>query len=316
MNWLFNRVEGARISDSLSICGGKVLILENDRLRVVCLPAKGADIVAFDDKTRNCQCLMPPLREFNSLDLAPNPSGINCIWPEMFPVASAYGLYNGTTQPFHGEAHTLPWRYDILKDTPQEVSVRFSVRMHLTPFELVRTLTLRANEPVLHIDETVTNFSGLTLPLNWGHHPTFGEPLLSEHCQIYLPKGKFLDGDASLLKIKPRNANTSAMFYLTDFTQGWYGLYNHQKNLGFGMRWDPELFKVIWLWQSFNHHKNSPMNGREYAIAIEPVMSLPQTAAEPKGPKLYEIGPNGTLSTHLEAFLFDSPNDLPAERQS
>jgi galactose mutarotase-like enzyme len=294
--------------------GGKVVVLENDRLRVVCLPAKGADIVAFDDKMKNCQCLMQPLREFTSLDLAPNPSGLNCIWPEMFPTASAYGEYNSALQPFHGEAHTLPWRYDIIKDTPEEVSVRLAAQMHLAPFKIVRTMTLRAGEAVLHIDETVTNLSTLTLPLNWGHHPTFGEPLLSEHCQIYLPKGKFLDGDASKLKIKPKGSDADAMFYLTDFSQGWYGLFNHQKKLGFGMRWDPKLFQVIWLWQSFNCNTRCPVNGREYAAAVEPVMSLPQSAEKPRDPKLYQIGPNETLGTHLEAFLFDSVDDLPADR--
>jgi galactose mutarotase-like enzyme len=311
MNWIFNRLNGPRVSDKLKFQNGRVVVMENNALRVVCLPAKGADIVSFYSKSHACECLLCPIREFTPVENNPECpnyiSGSNNIWPEMFPVASAYGDYAGADQPFHGEAHMLPWRYDIIEDSAEKVIVRFRCRMQISPFEISRTMTLKANDPVLYIDEAVTNLSNMTLPLNWGHHPTFGQPFLSEHCRIYLPKGKLTDGDESNLQMKPPGSKSGAMFYLSEFTEGWYGIFNHQKNFGFGMNWDAKIFQVIWLWQSFNCSKGVAWFGREYAAAVEPVMSFPQSAAEPKKPDLYLIKANETLKTSLQAFIYDDP---------
>jgi hypothetical protein len=142
MNWIFDRLNGPRVSDKLKFQNGRVLVMENDALRVVCLPAKGADIVSFYSKTHHCECLLSPIREFTPVENDPNYpdyiSGSNNIWPEFFPVGSIYGNYKGVAQPFHGEAHVLPWRYDILEDSAQMVKVRFRCRMQMTPFEISR----------------------------------------------------------------------------------------------------------------------------------------------------------------------------------
>jgi hypothetical protein len=314
MNWIFNRTNGVRISDQLMFQNGRVVVMENETLRVVCLPAKGADIVSFYSKTHHCECMLTPIREFTPVENNPNvPSylaGTNNIWPEMFPTSSDYGKYSGVDQPAHGEAHMLPWRYDILDDTPEVVRVRFSCRMQMSPLQLERTLSLKAGDPTLYFDEKVTNVSDLTLPLNWGHHPTFGQPFLSEHCRIYLPEGKLTDGEESDLQIQPPGSRKSAMFYLTDFSEGWYGIFNHQKQFGFGMGWDASLFQTIWLWQCLNANPQAPWYRRAYTAAIEPVMSLPQTAEKPEKPDLYQIEPYGVLTTQLRAFIFDDPKKL------
>jgi len=315
MNWIFDRDNGAKISDKLSYRSWKVVVLENEYIRIVTIPAKGGDIVSFFNKQANCECLLKQPREFPDATLDPNAStkefqAGNCVWPEMFPVASAYGDYFGTHQPFHGEAHMFPWRYDIIKDEPDEVAVQLSVNTQLTPFKLIRTMRLRRNEFSVRFDEAVINLSDTPLPLIWGHHPTFGKPFLSEDCQIYLPEGRFLDGDASMLKIQPEGSGVGNMFYLLDFTDGWYGIYNHKRKFGFGMRWDAKIFRVIWLWQAFNSEKQAPFFGRRYTAAIEPVSSLPQTADAPKEPLPIVIEPHQTIETSIDVFLFDNPDKL------
>ncbi len=315
MDWIFDRNTGARISDKLKYRNWRVVVLENEYIRIVIIPEKGGDIVSFFNKKISCECLLNQIREFPDSTYDPNCStkefqGGNCIWPEMFPVASAYGDYFGIAQPFHGEAHMLPWRYDIIKDEPDEVVVRLTVNMQLTPFTLVRTMSLQAGQQRVKFDEKIMNNSEISLPIIWGHHPTFGKPFLSEDCRIYLPEGKFLDGDTSMLKIQPEGSGIENMFYLLDFNAGWYGIYNHRLKFGFGMRWDKSIFRVIWLWQSFNSGKDAPFFGRRYTAAIEPVSSLPQTAQEPKEPMPLIIKPNQTIETSLEAFLFDNPAQL------
>jgi hypothetical protein len=100
------------------------------------------------------------------------------------------------------------------------------------------------------------------------------------------------------------------MFYLTEFTEGWYGVFNHQKQFGFGMKWDAKVFQTLWLWQAFNIVKEMPWCRREYTAAVEPVMSMPQTAKSPKKPDLYVLKGNETLSTSLQAFIFDDPKKI------
>ncbi len=315
MNWIFDRNDGARVSDKLCYRNWRVVVLENEYLRVVVIPGKGGDIVSFFNKESGCECLLNQPREFADSSYDPNCSthesqAGNCVWPEMFPVASAYGDYFGKAQPFHGEAHMLPWRYDIIKDTPEEVSVRLKVNMQLTPFTLIRTMSLKSGEKSVRFDEQVINKSQEELPIIWGHHPTFGKPFLSEDCQIYVPKGKFLDGDESMLKIQPEGAGIQNMFYLLEFASGWYGIYNNNLKFGFGMKWDKDIFKVIWLWQAFNSEQGAPFFKRRYTAAIEPVSCLPQTAKEPRAPLPIMIGGGETIETSLEAFLFDNPNEL------
>ena len=109
MNWIFNRNDGARVSDKLTYRNWNVVVLENEHLRFVCLPGKGADIVSFFYKDAQCECLLWPMQEFPDTGFDPNAASKefesgNCIWPEMFPVASAYGNYFGIEQPFHGFA--------------------------------------------------------------------------------------------------------------------------------------------------------------------------------------------------------------------
>ncbi len=318
MNWIFDRNNGARVSDKLKYRNWNVLVLENEYISVVVIPGKGGDIVSFFNKEAGCECLLNQIREFPESTYDPNCSteefqSGNCVWPEMFPVASAYGDYFGIEQPFHGEAHMLPWRYDIIKDEPEEIIVKLSVNMQLTPFTLIRTMSLKAKQRSIKFDEKVINHSDIALPIIWGHHPTFGKPFLSEDCRIYLPKGKFSDGDESMLKIQPEGSGIGNMFYLLDFEAGWYGIYNHKENFGFGMRWDKSIFRVIWLWQSFNSETCAPFFGRRYTAAIEPVSSLPQTADEPKEPKPLIIGPKQTIETSLETFLFNNVKQLESQ---
>lgn len=314
MDWIFSRRSGARVSDVLECEHGQVIVMENDRLSVVVLPGKGADIVSFYNKQVRCECLTRPLAVLPSKTAhtitGPEFERSKMVWPEMFPVASAYDDYCGQPQPFHGEARYQRWRYDILEDTPERVSVRFTARMQRTPFELSRTMTLDRDGATVIFDETATNLSSQTLPVIWGHHPTFGPPMLSEACRIHLPKCTLIDEDESSLKIDRPGSGVGKMFYATDLAAGWFGLYDSRHEFGFGMRWDKELFKVIWLWQGLNAECDEPLFKDLYAIAIEPVTGVPASHERHAefGPMM--MTPGQKISTRLEAFLFDHVDEL------
>jgi len=315
MDWIFDRRDGARVSDDLTCQAGKVLVLENDLVRVVCLPDKGADIVSFFNKSAGCQCLSAPFVMLPAGTSGTPVTGDDFdrsifVWPEMFPVASDYGEYFGQVQPVHGEARYQSWRYDIIAAGPDQVAVKLRAEMQMTPFVLTRTMRLARDSATLVLDEEVENRGTEPLPIIWGHHPTFGQPFLEEHCRIYLPEGRLIDGDRSMLEIDPPNSGGGNMFYCVDLAGGYYGLFNHRLNFGVGMRWDHDLFRVIWLWQGYNRKSGSPWFDRVYACAIEPVTSLPKQHKHFGDLKPIIVAPKQRITTGLEVFIFNDPSDL------
>ncbi len=76
------------------------------------------------------------------------------------------------------------------------------------------------------------------------------------------------------------------------------------------MSFDPQLSRVLWLWQHYNQIGGAPWFYRMYACAVEPVTLLPK--AHPRSGELEPIiiGPEESLSTRLGAFIFTDPKAL------
>jgi len=311
MEFIFNRSSGARVSDKLHYKDLRLLTLENESLRVVVIPEKGAEIVSFVDKVSGVDVMLrlpSGLRSPKSEAMLLNqPNGFFSYygggWQELFPVGSWFGEYYGQPHPAHGEAAQLNWDYSVLEDSSSRVSVDLRVRMALSPFELKRRMTLDAASPELLIEESIENLSSLDLSYMWGHHPAFGAPFLSGDCRIELPGCRLFEGDEKLLKIPPESEPRTSMFYAMDLERGIYGLRNDRLKFGFGMRWDHRVFSKIWIWQSFHHHERAPFFKREYACAIEPFTSLPhQLFAEKDSLPVLKSGQR--LQTSLAAFIY------------
>ncbi|MBU0608587.1 MAG: DUF4432 family protein, partial [Armatimonadetes bacterium] len=214
--------------------------------------------------------------------------------------------YDGAELGQHGEVWGLPWKHTVLEDTPECISVKLWVRTVRTPFLLEKTLTMRRGAAVLEIEETATNEGRVAMDLMWGHHPAFGPPFLDETCRVYTaaervyadanrgddarfepstyfpwPVGPGVNGepvDASL--ITPPEQGVSDMLFLTDLREGWYGITNHGRGVGFGMSWDLSTFPHVWYWLSLGGTRGGPSWGRNYVAALEPFSSYPGTLSE------------------------------------
>lgn len=317
MNFIFQQSAGARVSDKLRYKDLRLVVMENEALRLVVAPEKGGDIVAFVDKATGVDVMlrMPmglrSLRSEMSLLALPNTfsSFYEGGWQELFPVGSNFGDYHGHDQPRHGEVALQEWDYRILEETGARVCVEFRVRTVLTPFELRRRMILDAASPEVILEESIENLSPLDLGYMWGHHPAFGAPFLSGDCRIELPQCRLFEGDAKLLKIPPETVSRGAMFYAMDLERGIYGLKNERLGFGFGMKWDHRVFPKIWLWQSMHYHGGAPWFQREYACAIEPFTSLPHQMYGKIDP-LPVLKGGQKLETSLTAFLYRG--QLPA----
>jgi len=306
-----NRHWGCRVQDQVTWHGYRALILQNETLQLVVLVDKGAEIV---------QCLYKPL-DVDVLWRAPNPlrepghfapaGGSQSSsffdrwsggWFEVLPNGGPACEYKGATLGFYAETINIPWRYRILEDRPEQVTVGLWVKTYRTPFLLQKTLTLKTGQPALFIEERLTNEGHEAVDFMWGHHPVVGAPFLDETCRISAPDCEvevFQDEDGPDYRmglhqvggwpiIKDRNGgpldlqavplhggNTMDNCYLKNFAEGWISIQSQRLNLGFGLAWDANVFRYVWLWQALGGGLGYPWYGRTHNIGIEPWTSYP-----------------------------------------
>jgi hypothetical protein len=332
---------GARLHD-YTARGYRTLALENALVRVEVLADKGTDIVTFLHKPSDTDFMWHRAGGLRAAPLASTPRGVGEYvfvdgyeggWQECFPNGGQSVIYKGAELPFHGELLTAPFDVEVLADSPEVVSVRLSFDTMRTPFRLEKTLTLRAEVAVLQIDERLTNLADEPLEVMWGHHPAFGPPFVDDSCRIDLPAcrgttersgpwpGSELefavpfewpmaprrDGGWRDLSIIPGpDSRIADWVRLYDLAEGWYGVTNRRRRVGFGLRWNTALFPYLWFWHVFGGMPGYPWYGRNYNFALEPWTSYPDggllRAIENGSAR--RLGPREVVETRLLAVAY------------
>lgn len=302
---------GPRVHES-SVQGMSSVVLENRFLRVTILVEKGTDVVEFLYKPLDVDLAWLTaggVRDPRSyLSTSPDPLATFTDyypggWQEVFPSGGAPSEQAGATFGQHGEVANLPWDHLITEDSESAVAVTFRVRTQKTPFLIEKTLRLTAGDPVLEIEQQITNESDVTLRAMWGHHLAFGRPFLAPGDRIDLPNGLKViphgepigpsgrrirpkedrwplvtaaDGADLDLRLLPAPGSPSELVYLTGFgNEGSYRLRSAQHRLAFGLRWDATVLPYCWFWQEFGAITGYPWYGRHYNVGLEPFSSYP-----------------------------------------
>lgn len=326
------RVETATVS------GWKSVVLENDDLRVVVLPDKGAEIHRIVDLRSGTDVLFQApwgLREPGSEPLVgsgDDPFMWNYAggWQELFPSVNEPCVYRGQQIPFHGEVAALPWEYEILTESDSEVSVRLWTRSRLTPFSLERVLRLHAGTATLVIEETVVNESSDAAHFVWGQHCVIGPPFLEAGCRLEIPANTIVTspelwepetarlapgrrepwplaplrtgGKVDLRDVPGVEAGSHDDLYVTDLDAGWLAVSNPRLDLTFRLEWDHALFGWIVLWQPYGGAVAPPLTG-SYALGIEPWTSMLCLERAVEAGVATELAAGASLSTSLSARL-------------
>lgn len=315
MYYTHERNFGCRLNDELVYRGLRTLVMENELIRVSILLDQGTDIFEFLYKPTDTDFMWRSpagVRKQGSFAPSSYLSGGTFMdhyeggWQELVPQGGGKCQYKGAELGQHGEVFGLPWKHQILEDSPECISVKLWVRTIRTPFLLEKTLTMRRGRPVLEIEESLTNEGRVEMDLMWGHHPAFGPPFLDETCRVYCaaetvyadanegdparfkpgsefpwPVGPGVSGqDVDVSLITPPEAGVSDMLFLKNLREGWYAVTNHGRNVGFGMAFDMDVFRYIWYWLSLGGTMQAPGWGREYVMALEPFSSYPGTLTE------------------------------------
>lgn len=338
---------GARLTDYVAL-GFRTLALENERIRVEILVDKGSDIVSFLDKQTDTDFMWHSakgLRPAAAVARSAVSDETNLCdayeggWQECLPNGGPGVTYKGAPIPFHGEVMNLPWDVTVLVDTPEIVTVRLSVSTVRTPFRLEKELTLRRGQPVLEITEHLTNEAPEPAELMWGHHPAFGPPFLDETCRIYVPPSRATTrragplpssdlefgvdfewpdapltagGERDLSYVPPASSGTSGWVCLSGFDEGWYGITNTSRGVGFGLRWDAGQFPYLWFWQVWGGMPGYPWYGRHYNCALEPWTSWPDNGLSDTiaNGSAMRLGPLASVTTRLLAVAYHGSREV------
>jgi galactose mutarotase-like enzyme len=295
---------GCRVSTG-EANGWRSVVLENDELRVVVLPDKGADIyelvhvdTGIDVLFKGPWGLQPPgapaLDGSGDDEFMWNYEG---GWQELFPSVNEACTYRGNRIPFHGEVASLPWEYEIVEDEGDEATIRLWTRCRQTPFRLERVMRLRRGESELTLEGTVRNESDEPAHFVWGQHCVLGPPFLEPGCRLELPARTIVTpgelwepeaarlapgqhepwpharlragGTVDLSEVPGPEAESHDDLFVTDLEAGWLSVRKPRPALTFRLEWDPAVFGWVVLWQPYGGAKAKPLRG-SYALGVEP----------------------------------------------
>jgi hypothetical protein len=342
-----NRNYGCRFNEII-YKGFRTIVIENEKIRVSILLDKGTDIIEFLYKPVDIDFMWRSPLEVNAfnknqitkqLDTGGFFDSYEGGWQECLPNINLPSNYKGSCVGLHGEITLLPWCYEVVIDSVYEVKLKFFVRMRRVPFFVTKYITLKSNSSILEFEEIIKNEGDEEFKFMWGFHPVVGKPFLDENCFIDIPEGSIghtyeidysgncilpLDKDfnwpyvedlkknkVDLSKIFTPEIKTAFNIYIKNLKEGWYGITNIKKGLGFGLKWDVNIFKYLMFWFVYRGFYNFPFYGRTYNIGIEPWSAIPGDLDEViKLKRELVLLPQKEMKTKYYAIVFESKNRI------
>jgi hypothetical protein len=289
----------------------RLIVIENELLRIGVLAGKGADIVELNYKPRDLDFVwLAPGGVRSPIPHAATAPDNRAVfretypggWQEIFPNGGAPSSHEGAAFGQHGEVCFVPWDVTIVEDRADEVVVRFSVQTRTVPCRIEKTIRLRAGEAGFRLDERLRNDSPVAIRAMWGHHITFGAPFLIPGSRIELPDGIAVvphpepiapggrrvaatdsfpwprDPQTGLdLRQVPEPGAPSEQLYLSGFADdhGRYQIVRPDSQLGCRISWDAGQMPFVWFWQDFGRSVGYPWYGRLMTVGLEPFSSFP-----------------------------------------
>jgi hypothetical protein len=306
------------IDDHWTYHGLQVVRLQNQHLALDVLPQRGANIFRVLDKHRDIDVL------WKSPRVAPHLAAVHADfddhwaggWDDAFPGGRASRNRYGDLLPYMGEIWTAPATYQIHRDD-DAVAVTTTVRTPITPAELTRTITLRADEQRFTLGYTLRNIGTMPFDYNWGIHPSLAiRPGM--HFDIPATRGLVDEAGGELLgrpgddydwpvlrgddlrRADDIDTGAFALHYLTGLTAGWVAATDVADRRGFGLCFDHDLFPVVWFCLVYGGWR-----GYQQAL-IEPWTGYPsplQDAVAAGRARL--LDPDDTQQTEVVATFYD-----------
>ncbi|MBB6670673.1 hypothetical protein [Cohnella nanjingensis] len=279
-----------RIKRDIVYKGYDTLVMENEKFRMTLLPGKGTDVVELLHKptdTDFCWFTRSGLRRREPLF-----SGFQHQyeggWQEILPYIEGGSTAESAAMAY-GEVSLVQWEYEVVKDDPEEIRVRFANRLRTVPLRLEKTVILRTGDAGFRVEEKLVNESPCAVDYRWGHHITFGEPFLQPGTLIDLPSR-----DQPFSVPEP---GSPGGFEVLKAARPAYRLMRPD-GIGAQVEWAGERWPYLWFWRDFGGEKEPPYFGMHYNVGLELFSSPPENGAGDSFPT--KIMPYETLDSFLD----------------
>ncbi|MFE5338624.1 hypothetical protein ACFQ80_00260 [Isoptericola sp. NPDC056578] len=193
-------------------------------------------------------------------------------WHTLVPHAGDARTVDGVQHPFHGEAAWRRWRV-LAHDAG---SCTLEVVLRTVPLTVRRTV--RATAAGLEVEQRVANHAPRPVAFTWTEHPAFGGALAGPGSTVTL-------GGDPVEAAFPRDGEPSGGFQsLRAKGRGDVELRNDAAGVAVVLRFDPDLFPHVHVWQEHRATAGFPWWGAVDAVALEP-------ACRPYDPDDDALGP-------------------------
>lgn len=320
-----DRMAGLDMPDARRRASGDIII-ETEVIVVTLRPCKGAEITSIVQKQDGRELLFQTAwggrRPFSSWDSRSQwMSSYSGGWQLLCPNAGPERTMDGAVWGFHGEAALIPWEVKELTDS----AVEFEVSLLTAPLVVSRKVVVRSAS--IRVEEVITNVSPLTpLKFTWMHHPVFGSPLIDgarldiDALEVWAdtstPGSVLVRGAignwplcrgqneplVDLSKLVGLAERREVFACLAGLRTPKARIINAAIGLAVELRWDPSVFRYMWLWEELGQSRGYPWWGRARAVGLEPSSTPPDTA--PKGANRSEgeivLGPGRSKQAFVE----------------
>ena len=199
----------------------------------------------------------------------------------------------------HGEAPIVEWKQTREAEVrPDRVTLHYGADLPRTQFRVDRSITLRAGETVVRVEEQVENLAGYDRPIHWVQHATFGPPFavpgksfldvsatrgevgggrpgtnsLSPGTAIEWPLGASRNGrrvDLRAFQPTPHTGTYYALLLDPSRPTGFFTLYNSDFPILIGYLFATADSPWIGDWQENQNNTGKPWDGKAIARGLE-----------------------------------------------
>jgi hypothetical protein len=186
----------------------------------------------------------------------------------------------------------------------------------VTNTTIEKSITFEANEPTFSIAYRLSNNQSQPLEYLWKLHPALS---INPHSRIDMPAGECLVDEGfrgrlgaaverfvwphaagvDMRVVPPASAESCDFYYGTQLSAGWCALTDGTTQSGFGLSFDPDVFRSVWVFGAYGGWRN------HYTTILEPCTGYPYRLEDAIAQgSVSRIAAHSTLNTTLRVSLY------------
>ncbi|MFM2033180.1 MAG: hypothetical protein RLZZ297_1945 [Chloroflexota bacterium] len=311
-----------RIDTESTWRGMRAVHIENRFFRAMFLPELGGKLWSLIDKISDREVL------WHNPRTPPRPAFYGAAyddwfcggWDELFPNDAPTDV-SGDLYPDHGEWWAMPFDWHIDADA-HAATLRMRRRGVVTDTTIHKVITITADAPSFAVDYTLHNNQPAPLDYLWKLHPAlainaqsridlpattcivdagFRGRLGADVERFTWPLAQTASGSVDMRVVPPQTDRSCDFYYGTELSAGWCALTDGVTQSGFGIAFDPEVFRSVWVFGAYGGWRN------HYTTILEPCTGYPYRLEDAIAQgSVSRIAGNSMLQTGLTVSLYQN----------